>query len=325
MTTCCPTCEKAGVTPIVKTIDADPNDTATTGTQAPLVIQALRSAGVTSIIPLMPFNVFYPVLQAETAQQYFPRLLLSDYESSILASLGLIPIPYAGALNGQEGVTTETLGGIDDDRPQSQGGYDPGVHACWTVWHKAYPQVPPGNMNDFIEEQGPVVGWCQAIRLFWTTAEAAGPDLNRRSFVTAMSKIKDFPGAWSPVLTYGPDKRYGPTQYQVVNSTSTFRRRRSASQGSASRPRRRAGSRSRRGDPCPPADGWTGPATVLGHLTSVGIHAAVNLHIDASPDKVWGLVSDITRMGEYSPGGDRGGVDGAVPPARRSVPGTGAM
>jgi hypothetical protein len=211
-----PDLQKAGVTPIVKTIDADPNDTATTGTQAPLVIQALRSAGVTSIIPLIPFNVFYPVLQAETAQQYFPRLLLSDYESSILSSLGLIPIPYAGALNGQEGVTTETLGGIDDDRPQSQGGYDPGVRACWTVWHKAYPEVPPGNMNDFIEEQGPVVGWCQVIRLFWTAAEAAGPDLNRRTFVTAMSKIKDFPGTWSPNLTYGPDKRYGPTRYQVV-------------------------------------------------------------------------------------------------------------
>jgi hypothetical protein len=31
------------------------------------------------------------------------------------------------------------------------------------------------------------------------------------------------------------------------------------------------------------------------------MRAAVNLHIDASPDKVWGLVSDVTRMGEYSP------------------------
>jgi hypothetical protein len=206
----------AGVTPIVKTIDADPDDTATTTTQAPLVVQQLRSEGVTSVIPLIPFNVFYPVLQAETAQHYFPKLLLSDYESSILSSLGLIPVPYAKALDGQEGVTTETLGGIDDPRPESQGGYDPGVRSCWVVWHKAYPQVPPGNMNDDLEEQGPVVGWCQAIDLFATAARAAGPDLNRRTFVTAMSKIKDFPGTWSPVLSYGPDKRYGPTQYQVV-------------------------------------------------------------------------------------------------------------
>jgi hypothetical protein len=211
-----PDLRSAGVDPIVKTIDADPNDTATTGTQSPLVIQQLRSAGVTSIIPLMPFNVFFPILQAETAQQYFPRLLLSDYESSIITSLGLIPVPYAKALDGQEGVTTETLGGIDDDRPQSQGGYNTAVRQCWTVWHKAYPEVPPGNMNDFIEEQGPVVGWCQAIHLFATAARAAGPGLDRRTFVTAMAHIKDFPGAWSPLLSYGPNKRYGPTEYQVV-------------------------------------------------------------------------------------------------------------
>jgi hypothetical protein len=211
-----PDLRRAGVTPVVETIAADPTDTATTDTKSPLVVQQLRSAGVTSVIPLIPFNVFYPVLQAETAQKYFPELLLSDYESSILSSLGLLPVPYADALNGQEGVTTETLGGVDDDRPQSQGGYDPAVRSCWIPWHKAYPQVPPGNMSDFIEEQGPIQGWCQVIRLFAAAAKAAGPDLNRRTFVTAMSKITDFPGANTPVLSYGPDKRYGPTEYQVV-------------------------------------------------------------------------------------------------------------
>ncbi|MGD0311471.1 MAG: ABC transporter substrate-binding protein [Acidimicrobiales bacterium] len=211
-----PDLSAAGVTPVVETIDADPDDTATTDTQAPLVVQQLRSAGVTSVIPLMPFNVFYPVLQAETDQQYFPRLLLSDYEESIEAALGLLPVPYASALNGQEGVTTETLGGIDDDRPQSQGGYDPAVRSCWVVWHKAYPQIPPGNMSDFIEEQGPIQGWCQAIHLFAAAAKAAGPDLNRRTFVTAMSKLSFGLGTNTPVLSYGPDKRYGPTEYQVV-------------------------------------------------------------------------------------------------------------
>lgn len=31
------------------------------------------------------------------------------------------------------------------------------------------------------------------------------------------------------------------------------------------------------------------------------MHAAVTLHIEAEPREVWDLVSDITRMGEYSP------------------------
>lgn len=211
-----PDLRKIGVTPVVESIDANPNDTATTGAEAPVIIQQLRADGVNSIIPLIPFNVFYPLLQAQTSQQYFPRLLLSDYESSIQVALGLIPIPYAKALNGQEGVTTMTLGGIDDNRPQSQGGYDPGVRACYKVWHKAYPQVPPGNSTPYIEEQGPIAGWCQVINLFATAARAAGRNLNRRTFVTAMSKINNYPGTYSPILSYGPNKHYGPTEYQVV-------------------------------------------------------------------------------------------------------------
>ena len=52
--------------------------------------------------------------------------------------------------------------------------------------------------------------------LFAAAARNAGRDLNRRSFVTALSRIKDFPGTNTPTLSYGPDKRYGPVEYQVV-------------------------------------------------------------------------------------------------------------
>jgi hypothetical protein len=211
-----PALHRAGVTPVVATIASDPSETASTDSEAPLVVQRFRSDGVDSVIPLIPFNVFFPVLQAQSSQGYYPRLLLSDYESSIEVALGLMPVPYERALNGQEGVTTETLGGIDDDRPQSQGGYDPGLRSCWTLWHRAYPQVPPGTLSYYIEEQGPIADWCQAIRLFATAARDAGPDLDRRTFVTALSKVTDFPGTVTPVLSYGPDKHYGPTEYQVV-------------------------------------------------------------------------------------------------------------
>jgi Periplasmic binding protein len=211
-----PDLRRAGVTPIVKTIGSDPSDTASTNSQAPLIVQELRSDGVTSVIPLVPFNAFFPVLAAETQQQYFPKLLLSDYENSIQSALGLLPFPYEKALDGQEGLTTETLGGIDDTRPEADGGYDPGVRSCFADWHRAYPQVPPGNQNFFIEEQGPVQGWCQQIRLFAAAATAAGPHLDRRTFDAAMATISNFPGGYSPGLSYGPDKFFGPTQYRVV-------------------------------------------------------------------------------------------------------------
>jgi uncharacterized protein YndB with AHSA1/START domain len=46
------------------------------------------------------------------------------------------------------------------------------------------------------------------------------------------------------------------------------------------------------------------------------MHAAVTLHIDAEPRRVWELVSDITRMGEYSPEVfEAEWLDGATGPA----------
>ncbi len=211
-----PDLKKAGVVPQVVTIAATVGETASTDSDATLAVERLKAAGVQSVIPLLPDNAFTPYLGAETSQSYFPTLLLSDYQSEIEIALGLIPVPYEKALNGQQGVTAETLGGIDLPRPESQGGYDPGVRSCWTVWHKTYPQTPKGNINDDIEEQGPVQGWCQEINLFAKAATMAGKNLNRRTFVEAMSRITDFPGGYSPVLSYGPDKFSGPTQYRVV-------------------------------------------------------------------------------------------------------------
>ena len=71
-------------------------------------------------------------------------------------------------------------------------------------------------MNEFIEEQGPVQAWCTEIRLFAQAATMAGKDLNRRTFVEAMSRINDFPGGDAPLLSFGPDKFSGPTEFRVV-------------------------------------------------------------------------------------------------------------
>ena len=46
------------------------------------------------------------------------------------------------------------------------------------------------------------------------------------------------------------------------------------------------------------------------------MRAAVTLHIDAEPQKVWELISDITRMGDYSPEVfEAEWLDGATGPA----------
>ncbi len=211
-----PDLKKAGITPTVQTVAGNPDQTATTNSDAQLAVERFKAGGVQSVFPLLPENAFFPYVGAESSQQYFPQLLLSDYQSTIEVALGLIPVPYEKALDGQEGVTTETLGGYDDARPQSKGGYDPGVRSCYTTWHAFHPKPIPGTQSHYIEEQGPVQGWCGAIRLFATAAKGAGKDLNRRTFVESMAKISNYPGTLSPVWTFGTDKFYGPVQYQVV-------------------------------------------------------------------------------------------------------------
>lgn len=212
-----PALAKIGVTdPLVETIPAGVTDTAATTSAAPLVVQRLEAAGVTSVIPLIPFNAMFPYLGAETTQNYYPKLLLSDYESSIQVALGLIPFPYEKALEGQEGITVETLGGTDAPIAESLGGYDPGVLSCYDTF-KAHNKPTDPSVSPYIEEQGPIVDWCEAIRLFATAARDAGPHLNRRTFVQAMSRVQNFQGTLSPTLSYGPNKFFGPTQYQVVS------------------------------------------------------------------------------------------------------------
>jgi hypothetical protein len=211
-----PDLKKVGITPVVETVAGSTSETATTNSDAQLAVEKFKSEGVQSVFPLIPENAFFPYIGAETSQQYYPQLLLSDYQSTITLALGLIPVPYEKALDGQEGVTTETLGGFDDARPQSQGGYDPAVRSCYTTWHSYHPKAIAGTTSFYIEEQGPIQAWCGAIRLFALATKNAGPNLNRRTFVTAMSKVTNDPGTLSPVWSFGPNKFYAPTEYQVV-------------------------------------------------------------------------------------------------------------
>ncbi|HTZ10433.1 MAG TPA: ABC transporter substrate-binding protein, partial [Acidimicrobiales bacterium] len=103
-----PDLRKAGFThTMVQTIPSNPADQASSTAAAPLIVQRLKAAHVHSVIPLMPFNAFFPFLAQEQGQGYFPKLLLSDYESSIEVALGLIPIPYEKGLDDQEGITVE--------------------------------------------------------------------------------------------------------------------------------------------------------------------------------------------------------------------------
>src|SRR6185437_9348586 len=51
-----PDLRRVGVTPLIETIPAQTSESAATGSDATLVVEKLHQAGVTSVIPLIPFN-----------------------------------------------------------------------------------------------------------------------------------------------------------------------------------------------------------------------------------------------------------------------------
>ena len=212
-----PDLKKAGITPAVDTIAGNPDETSTTNSEAQLAVERIKSAGVQSVFPLLPENAFFPYLAAEASQQYIPQLLLSDYQSTIEVALGLIPTPYEKELDGQEGVTTETLGGFDDARPESQGGYDPGVRSCYSTWHTFHPK--------------PIAGTHEHLHRGTRTRSRPGvgrsvssPRQRRMPGPLSTGARSSKPCPRSPITrarshpswSFGPDKFYGPTQYQVV-------------------------------------------------------------------------------------------------------------
>ena len=193
-----PDLKKIGIDPQVVTISADLDETASTDSDATLAVERLKAAGVQSVIPLLPENAFTPYLGAETSQEYFPTLLLSDYQSEIEIALGLIPVPYEKALNGQEGVTAETLGGIDLPIPESQGGYDPGVRSCWTRGTRPTPRRPRATSMTTSRSRGRCRAGARRSASLPRRPPWRARDLNRRTFVEAMSRSPISPAGTHP-------------------------------------------------------------------------------------------------------------------------------
>ena len=67
-----PDLKKIGVNPLVVTIPAQPSETAATNSAAPLAVERFKAAGVTTVIPLVPFNAFFPVLATRPVRTTSP-------------------------------------------------------------------------------------------------------------------------------------------------------------------------------------------------------------------------------------------------------------
>ena len=212
-----PDLKKVGITPIVETVAGSTDQTATTNTDAQLAVEKFKAAGVQSVIPLLRENAFFPYIGAETSQQYYPQLLLSDYQSIDRGGAG----PHPNSL--REGA--QRAGGRDDRDAGRHRRQPPRrarvatTRACAPATTRGTPTTPSrfrarstttSRSRDRFRP-GAAPSGCSPPR-----PKDAGKDLNRRTFVEAMSKITNYPGTFSPTWSFGPNKFYGPTQYQVV-------------------------------------------------------------------------------------------------------------
>jgi ABC-type branched-subunit amino acid transport system substrate-binding protein len=174
--------------------------------QAPVVMEQLKVHQIKVVIPVLPFLQMATFLNQEHSQDVRYTLLLSDYESEIQALLGLAESVYKKELQDTVGPTAFRLGNDEDPR-----GYTPLGEKCSEQYHK---QDPTYQHN--LEGPGAAMTWCQNIYLFAQAATAAGDDLTRDGFDTAMSQVQGFGGSIVPDLTFGPGVHSGPHQYRTV-------------------------------------------------------------------------------------------------------------
>ncbi len=212
-----PALKAKGLKPtLVDTITTNLDDPATAASQAKSAVTRLKSENVQTVIPLLSvYPPFQSYLSAAKAQDYKPALVLSDYEATVSTALGLAEFNYPDELSGQIGPTVYTLSNEDDDRPDgmtklSGPGYTPEAKACWKTWSEHHTKPP------YIESQGPTMRWCDAVHVLAKALDRAGRNLNRRTFIEALGKIKDFPVALTQAITFGPDDHSGPATYRTV-------------------------------------------------------------------------------------------------------------
>jgi hypothetical protein len=202
-----PALRRAGLTPrATETLHYDINNPGAAAPQAGPAVVDLQTKQVTVVIPLavyFPYNSFIAALKTQT--RYRPRLLLSDFDSILSVSLGMVESGFKDVLQDMSGPTFGVLGSRDY-KP-----YDGPLGAsCDDAWHQNNRGTPD------IEATGTAMTWCQNIRLFAEAARRAGANLTRERFNQAMASITSFAGGTIPNLRFGQGVYSGPHLQRIV-------------------------------------------------------------------------------------------------------------
>jgi hypothetical protein len=203
------------------------SDAGTANAQATDIVTRFKNFDhINTIIPLIPYTDLVYLLQAGKNQNYFPRWLLSDYESGAQLAIGLIDPssggPYANELNNTVNPTFFNLGASNDNR-----GYPPGSFGdkcnqnfrkySGAAWDQMMRKQQGHPWTGYIEANGTAMIWCESIDLFAAAARSVVPNqLTQHAFAVGMSGISHFADTMTPDLSYGSTRRAGPHEFRVV-------------------------------------------------------------------------------------------------------------
>jgi hypothetical protein len=178
--------------------------------QGPVYASRFHAERIDTVIPMLPFFQFVAWIQGEQAQNYAPRLLLSDYDSMFQIALGLVgesgsgnqaaPTPYTAQLQNQSGPTYYVLGNNDFPHYASSLG-----DTCNKIWLHYYPHDSAKHGNYNIEATGTAMTTCQNLELFKT----------RAAFDANMARLTNFGGGTIPNFRFGSGVA-GPHEVRIV-------------------------------------------------------------------------------------------------------------
>jgi ABC-type branched-subunit amino acid transport system substrate-binding protein len=184
------------------------NSGASSAAAMPGAVQRMKGK-VDNLFMLLPFTQFAGWLTTAEAQDFYPRLLVSDLNQTMVIAEYLLAQQHPRSVNNAIGPTYARLGQFGPPWRYSEA-----EKKCNEIWKKAYPSAPD------MWQAGLAARWCQNISVFVEAArratEANNGTLTRKNWADAMATIRDFPAAMTPTLSYAPGDYAGATQMKVA-------------------------------------------------------------------------------------------------------------
>jgi hypothetical protein len=159
-------------------------------------VNDFKIAKVDRLFMMLPFTTFSTFVKTAEQQNFYPKYLVSDFQSNIVTAQAVLSQLYPRSMEGAEGPSMVRLGLYDD---QKLGNYVAAERRCDAIWKKH----EPANQRH-AGHGGIAMRWCDHITQFAEALRLAGPDPTRQKWTAAIATVHGYAAAMTPTLTWNP-------------------------------------------------------------------------------------------------------------------------